>query len=243
MTAQRDADLARLHVLVPLRSLSGGKARLGGAIDAEERETLLRGLLRQTLSVLHDWYPSATVHLVSADASVLAEATTSRVPPSGIPEAQRAAVRPLLQTGEGLNEALVMARDDALASGATATLILPADLPYLSVGALDRMLDAADAAIAAGSGRPIVVISPADARRGTNALLLSPPDVIEPCFGPSSLEAHLRAAARVDASTQVVEDAELGFDLDTPDDLERLEPALLEALTRLGEDAVGAASR
>jgi len=238
MTPQRNADLARLHVLVPLRSLSGGKARLGGAIDAEERETLLRGLLRQTISILHDWYPSATVHLVSADPGVLVEVTAG-----GTRGPQRSTIRPILQLGEGLNEALALARDDALASGATATLILPADLPYLSVGALQRMLDAADAAIAAGSGRPIVVISPADARRGTNALLLSPPDVIEPCFGPASLEAHLRAAASVDASTQVVEDAELGFDLDTPDDLERLEPALMEALTRLGQDAVGAASQ
>lgn len=238
MTPQRDADLARLHVLVPLRSLSGGKVRLGGAIDAEERETLLRGLLRQTLSILHDWKPSATVHLVSSDPGLLADVSTG-----GTTGTQRNPIRPILQLGEGLNEALILARDDALASGATATLILPADLPYLSVGALHRMLDAADAAIAAGSGRPIVVISPADARRGTNALLLSPPDVIEPCFGPSSLEAHLRAAASVDASTQVVEDAELGFDLDTPDDLERLEPTLMEALTRLGEGAVRAASQ
>ena len=81
----------------------------------------------------------------------------------------------------------------------------------------------ADAALAAGGGRPVVAIAPADARRGTNALLLSPPDVIEPQFGDASLEAHLRAAAEADASVQLVVDPALGFDLDTPDDLERLD--------------------
>lgn len=221
---------------MPLRSFADGKARLGGAIDAEERETLLRGLLRQILDVLRSWPPCRTVHLVSMDPDVLSEARSVPAPSSW------ADIRPLLQTGEGLDDALRIARDDALAAGATATLTLPADLPYLAVAALDRMLDAADAALAAGRGGPVVVIAPADARGGTNALLLSPPDVIQPSFGPASLEAHLRAAAKADASIQVVEDAQLGFDLDTPDDLERLDPALLESLTRRGSDVVGAAT-
>ena len=38
-----------------------------------------------------------------------------------------------------------------------------------------------------------------------------------------SFEAHLRAAALADASVQVIDDPLLGFDLDTPDDLERLD--------------------
>jgi 2-phospho-L-lactate guanylyltransferase (CobY/MobA/RfbA family) len=80
----------------------------------------------------------------------------------------------------------------------------------------------------------MVVVAPSDARDGTNALLLSPPGVIEPAFGPSSLEAHLRAAAAVGASVQVVADPELGFDLDTPDDLERLDASRLVELIELG---------
>ena len=93
-----------------------------------------------------------------------------------------------------------------MGAGATAILILPADLPLLDVPALDRLLDAADAAMAAGSGAPLVVIAPADARDGTNGLLLSPPGVIEPHFGPGSLEAHLRAARDAGATVQLVVD-------------------------------------
>ena len=81
----------------------------------------------------------------------------------------------------------------------------------LDVPALDRLLDAADAALAAGTGAPLVVIAPADARDGTNALLLCPPGIIEPHFGPGSLEAHLRAARDAGATVQLVVDPVVGF--------------------------------
>ena len=63
-------------------------------------------------------------------------------------------------------------------------------------------------------------------------LLLSPPDAIAPGFGPASLERHLRAAEAAGASTQLVVDAALGFDLDTPDDLALLGPDRLAELMR-----------
>ena len=46
-----------LHAVVPLRTLAGGKARLGEALDAEEREELVLGMLTQTLSLLSAWTP------------------------------------------------------------------------------------------------------------------------------------------------------------------------------------------
>jgi 2-phospho-L-lactate guanylyltransferase (CobY/MobA/RfbA family) len=114
-------------------------------------------------------------------------------------------------------------------------LILPADLPLLDVAALDRLLEGADASLAAGNGRPIVVIAPSDARGGTNALLLSPIGIITPQFGEGSLEAHLRAAAAAEASVQLIIDPALGFDLDTPEDLERLDAETVLGIERLGE--------
>jgi 2-phospho-L-lactate/phosphoenolpyruvate guanylyltransferase len=220
------ADLSRLHAIVPVRGLSDGKGRLGEALDAEEREALVLGLLDRTLRVLGDLASCERTWVISRDGLVRRLATARGA--DALTDSQRPA------TAEGLNDALRQGREAAIAGGATAILCLPADLPMLSVPALERLVDAADATLTAGSGRPMAVIAPSDARDGTNALLLSPPTVIEPHFGPASLEAHLRAAASVEASVQLVADPELGFDLDTPDDLERLDADRLLELVDMG---------
>jgi 2-phospho-L-lactate guanylyltransferase len=203
--------LSDVHVILPFRSRDAAKSRLGSALDAEERDVLVLGMLSHTIHVLNSWSAGQMVHVVTADPGL--EAAYGGWP----------TLRFVRDPGAGLNAALRAARSSALEAGASCVLMLPADLPLLSVASLDGLLHAADATLAAGNGRPVVVIAPADARTGTNALLLAPPDVIDPCFGPQSFEAHLRAAASIDASVQVVDDALLGFDLDTPDDLERLE--------------------
>lgn len=217
MPARSDADLSHLHVVVPVRALADGKRRLSPVLGADRRAALIEGLLRRTLRVVAIWDGAEAIHVVSPDPAVM-------------PIARAAGGRPLLQPDEGLNEGVLAARAAAASSGATAILILPGDLPDLEAPSLEALLEAADAALAAGGGQPVVVVAPADARSGTNALLLSPPDAIEPGFGPGSLERHLRAAEAAGASTQLVVDAALGFDLDTPDDLALLGPERLAAL-------------
>ena len=218
------ADLSLLDVIVPLRGADSGKTRLGLALDAEEREVLVLGLLGRTLEVIAAWSGARRMYLVTNDRRAGELARRARPEITLVREPRH----------EGLNGALRAARDAALADGATAVLMLPADLPLLDSAALERLLDAADAAVAAGNGRPIVVVAPADARGGTNALLVSPPAIVEPDFGEASLEAHLRAAAAADASVQLVLEPAFGFDLDTPDDLERLDVESVLELERFG---------
>ena len=218
--------LMPMHVVLPIRTLSGGKARLGGALDAEEREELVLGMLLHTLGVLATWPACARIHLVSPDPllgslSILA----------GIELAIHH------QADDGLNEGVSEGVAAAMAEGADSALVLPGDLPHLDLEALERLVLAADAGVAAAEGGPLVAIAPSDARSGTNALLLRPPDAIAPTFGIESFEAHLRAANAAGASVQVVDDPALGFDLDTPEDLERLDPARLRELMAIGREA------
>lgn len=226
-----DTELGAIHVVLPMRTVSGGKARLGEALDAEEREELILGLLLHTLAVLAAWPSCSRVHVVSPDP--LFEAVT-QASATGI-SLHRQPGLPL--TGEGLNEGIRIGIAAALTADASSLLVLPGDLPLLSVDALDELLAAADAAMAASSGGPVVALAPSDARGGTNAMMLRPPDVISPAFGSDSFEAHLRAAEAAGAAVQVVSGTALGFDLDTPEDLERLEPARLRELMSLGREA------
>jgi 2-phospho-L-lactate/phosphoenolpyruvate guanylyltransferase len=216
-------SLEPLHVVLPLRTVSGGKARLGEALDAEEREELVLGMLLHTLTILDAWSACQRVHLVSPDPMVgsLARGVADAI------EVHR-------QRGEGLNAGLHVGISAAQAGGAASVLVLPADLPGLSVAALEDLFLATDAALTAAAGGPLVAIAPSDARGGTNALLLRPPDVIAPAFGSDSFETHLRQAEAVGAAVQIVAGSALGFDLDTPEDLERLEPARLRELMAQG---------
>ena len=223
---RHDTALEPIHIVLPMRTVSGGKARLGGALDAEEREELVLGMLLHTLTVLGEWEVSRRIHLVSPDPVV--DAATRQ---AGVD------VSVHRQQGEGLNAGIRLGVSSARAEGAASLLVLPGDLPYLNIGALDELILAADAGMAAAAGGPLVAIAPSDARSGTNALLLRPPDVITPLFGADSFEAHLRAAESAAAAVQVVSDPVLGFDLDTPDDLERLDPARLRELMALGREA------
>ena len=219
--------LEPIHVVLPMRTVSGGKARLGEVLDAEEREELVLGMLLHTLAVLRAWPVCRRIHLVSPD-PVLGIATSQ----VGVD------VSVLRQDGEGLNEGIGLGVSAARVEGATSLLVVPGDLPHLSVEALDELLTAADAGVVAAGGGPLVAIVPSDAGGGTNALLMRPPEAIAPAFGPGSFEAHLRAAEAAGAAVQVVSDPSLGFDLDTPDDLERLDPKRLRELTEQGRRAV-----
>ena len=194
--------------------LDGAKSRLGGTLDAEERRDLVLRLLDRTLAATLALPEVADTIVVTPDDEVRGHALAS-------------GARPIRQRGDGLNAGLRQARDEALAAGATAMLVVPIDLPRISTDALREVL-----ASLADRGRPLVVIVPDRHRRGTNALLVAPPDAIEPRFGGDSRQAH-EAAAHAAGARYVELDGPLTIDLDTPEDL-----LLAESLAAETADAV-----
>ena len=197
------ADLGRLVAVIPVRTLEGAKSRLGGVLDAEERQDLVRLLLERTIAAAGLVAQVAAILVVSPDPAILELARQS-------------GAEPLRQRGEGLNEGLEQAVAHAIAAGATAVLVLAADLPSVSDTSIGEIVETA--AAAASVGRAIVVVVPDRHGRGTNAMLLSPPDVIRFAFGTDSREAHEAAARAVDALSLEV-DGPLSLDLDLPEDL------------------------
>lgn len=198
------ADLSHVVAVVPVRSLSGSKSRLGEPLDPEERADLILGLLRRTVAAALAARGLAGVAVVSQDMVLLRLA-------------RHMGADALLQTSEGLNEALVEARL-AFCAEATALLVLPADLPGVAADAIDGFAERARLLIEANPGRAIVGLVPDRHGTGTNALIVSPPCAIEFEFGDGSRAAHMAAAGRADAAYFEM-DGPLSFDVDTPEDL------------------------
>ena len=202
-TPAHGADLRRLVAIVPVRTLEGAKSRLGGSLDAEERQGLVRLLLSRTILAAGQVAAIESVLVVSPDPAILGLARVD-------------GATPLQQLGEGLNEGLQQAVTWVIGEGASAVLVLAGDLPSVSAESIEAVLTTA--AAAASTDRALVVVVPDRHGVGTNALLLSPPDAIGFAFGTDSRIAHEAAARAVDALSLEV-DGPLGLDLDLPADL------------------------
>jgi 2-phospho-L-lactate guanylyltransferase len=196
--------LSHIVALVPVRSLSGAKSRLGEPLDAEERADLVLALLQRTIEQALAATRLAGVVVVSLDAELLRKA-------------REMGAATLLQETDGLNDGLDEAR---LAAGAEATaiMVLPADLPAVAASAIDQLAEAAHLTQLTAPDKPVVALVPDRHGKGTNALLVAPPNAIPFCFGEGSRAAHAAAAEAVGASYLEL-DGPLTFDLDTPDDL------------------------
>ena len=211
------ADLSRTWAVVPIRGLESAKTRLGGDLDAEERTALVTELLRRTLAATRDARHITGTVVVTMDGAAAEIARRHR------------AVG-LVERAPGLNGAIEAARSVAQARGATAVLVLPADLPAVAAPALDELIVAADhaaaehAAAARGTSG-IVALVPDRHGEGTNALLVSPPSAIAPAFGAASRARHA-AAARAAGIPVVEVGGPLSLDVDTADDLLDAEAAL-----------------
>jgi 2-phospho-L-lactate guanylyltransferase len=196
--------LTHTIALVPVRSLSGAKSRLGEPLDAEDRSDLVLGLLQRTVEASLAATRLAGVVVVSMDADLLRKA-----------RAMGAAS--LLQETNGLNEGLDEARAAAGAE-ATAVIVLPADLPGVAASAIDQLAEAAELALQGAPDKPVVALVPDRHGTGTNALLIAPPNAIPFHFGENSRTAH-RAAAEAAGASYFELDGPLTFDVDTPEDL------------------------
>jgi 2-phospho-L-lactate guanylyltransferase len=194
------SDRSTLYAVIPVGTLDGAKSRLGAVLDAEERRDLVTRMTETTIRAALATPGIAETIVITPDDEIRGLALA-------------AGARPMRQRSIGLNAGLREARDEVIAAGGSALLILPIDLPHISPSALADVIG-----VLADTRPPLVAIVPDRHGRGTNTLLLAPPDVIDVHFGGDSRAAHVAAAAA--AGAHLVElDGPLCQDLDTPEDL------------------------
>jgi 2-phospho-L-lactate guanylyltransferase len=190
---------------VPVKDLTNAKQRLVPVLPPSERHDLARAMLEDVLAALCGAGLDAVL-VVTRDAEVI--------------ELARGLAVAILEEvdNRGHTEAVALAQREAARRGAHGFLTIPGDVPLVTAEEIRAVTQAA------GAGRTAVFV-PSSSGFGTNAALLTPPDVMPLKFGEPSFANHLTAARERGIEPTVLRLLGLGLDIDGPDDL----PALVES--------------
>lgn len=192
-----------------MKRFAAAKQRLGASLPDALRAELARAMVADVLSALRQTAALELTILVTGQQDLARAAR----------EHGAAVIEDRADDGQSAAVALGVAR--ARAAGFERVLCVPGDCPALDPDELHALL--ARHSLAA---RSHVVIVPDRHGSGTNALLLAPPDAIEPSFGPDSFERHRGLARAAGASVSVERVPSLLLDIDTGADLQELRTRL-----------------
>jgi 2-phospho-L-lactate/phosphoenolpyruvate guanylyltransferase len=190
--------------VLPIKTFSRAKQRLSDAVGDPHRAQLAEAMVGDVLAALGAVAGLQRVVVVTAEPTAAAQARA----------AGAVVVDDPVEAGQSAAAALGIAEARRLA--ADRVLLVPGDCPALDPDEVGVLLERE-----AG-----VVIVPDRHGSGTNALLLSPPEAIEPSFGPGSFARHAARGRAAGAEVRVADLPSLGLDVDTPGDLEALRGAL-----------------
>ncbi len=200
-----------LWALVPLKQVTLSKQRLGPVLAPEERKGLVLAMASDVLTVVRQHAAIDGVLLVSR-----------------APEARQLAhdcdVELFAESaGADLSQALTEASQHVVRHhGASATLVIPGDVPLIrndDITTLTRQ-------------HQHITLVPDNSGEGTNALMLTPPDIIGYAFGERSFRQHMESSSTAGIEPLVVRNTRFEHDIDDPDDLHRLLSDLPQSATR-----------
>ncbi len=183
--------------VIPIKATGSAKSRLAGALDAGQRQALVRDMLQHVVAAAQGASTIENTLLIG----------TSRL---GLPESI-----PLLDDpGLGLNAAVQAALEEISAQDRAPgrLLILFADLPEVTSAEIDRLAAAPYGTIA---------IAPDRHEIGTNAMCLPLPAAraFRFAFGEDSFARHRTEADRLGLPFEVILSHGLERDVDEPEDL------------------------
>jgi 2-phospho-L-lactate guanylyltransferase len=180
------------------RTGANAKSRLRDALSTEDRTALARAMLNDVLQAVARAGVAGTIAVLDPPQRPFGEAVAIHDP------------------GAGLDAAVASGIRAAVSAGARTAVVLAGDLPLLEPQDIRAL-------VAEAEGTRAVVIATDRHLTGTNALVLRPPDVIAPAFGPGSGARHLASGvAAVGGSARMVTPQRVALDIDTPDDLAEL---------------------
>lgn len=211
MPSRREKTCAILAV----KRFDDAKERLATGLDPAQRRLLAEAMARDVIATLARARELDAIVVVSSEVKLpeIADGIAQAV----IPDAR-----------SGHSDAAGLGVEWAVEHGFDRVVMLPGDCPLLDADELDDLIsrtreDSIEFAVV-----------PDRAGTGTNALVIAPPDAVQPSFGPDSRQRHI--ALGIAAGRRTAEHAvpSLALDLDTADDL----IALSQRLAKGDHDAV-----
>ncbi len=191
-------DQVTVFIIIPVKRLDNAKSRLSSLLTDDERKQFCLKMLEDVLGTVKSTKHPHETAVVSNDPTV------SKV-------AKNFDAAYLKERKTGLNKSVSEAVDWCVERGAASVLVLPADIPLVTPWDLDRILMLGEKAS--------MVISPSSNGKGTNALLLTPPNVSPTFYGPHSFQRHIKEAKKLKISCRRYRSPGLALDIDTIEDL------------------------
>lgn len=191
------------YAVLPVKRFAAAKARLGDDLSAGTRRALAESMVTDVVMALRRTKLIDEVLIVTSEPT--AEAIGHGYGATVIADHYEA----------GQSAAALIGIAHALEQGAVRVLLVPGDCPALDPAQVTELLDRP------ATGRSVTLV-PDRHGSGTNALVLVPPDVIEPAFGEDSRARHEQAAAAAGVPFEVQSVPTLLIDVDTGEDLAAL---------------------
>ncbi len=190
-----------MWALVPLKLLAQAKQRLAPQLNPEQRQQLVLAMAADVLEALRTSQRVEHILLISrnSEAKALARSCNAEI---------------FAETEDAdLPHALVQAIAYASDQNATGVCIIPADAPLIRASDVDQLL----------CEHHVCSVVPDAQLSGTNALVLSPPQVLEPIFDGRSFVPHVQAAVASGLPVRIFATPRFSLDIDTPEDLQTLQ--------------------
>lgn len=190
-----------IFAVLPVKAPGNAKQRLSGFLTPGQREQLARAMFDEVLATLCTVEGLARVVVVTSDEMAAMRA--------------RASGAEVFEEREQLSHSVSAdaAARRAAGLGASTVMLLPIDVPLVTKGEIETLI------AEAGAG---VIVVPSSDGTGTNALVRTPPCIIESRFGPGSFRKHVSQAEAIGVPVKVLRPPGLLFDIDTPEDVTEL---------------------
>jgi 2-phospho-L-lactate guanylyltransferase len=194
----------RTLAIVPIKSFDIAKQRLSESLASGARRSLVQAMFSDVLGALRRTEGIEAIAVVTADAEAASAATGDHtvVLHDDVSAGQSAA------TEIGIRH--------AIERGFERVLLVPGDTPLLKPPDVDDLLIRCER-----DGIGVAIVADRHGT-GTNGLLIAPPGIFDPSFGPGSLERHLGQARERELVHRVETLPSLEHDVDTPGDLAAL---------------------